>query len=323
MATNDGIKKIVVNLDTLQSKSPKKQTKKRSMIEPNKLKDSFMKQVQHYKSVANSQKQSSPVQNANAYTNDFNDSVAYLNSIKKSTDKVHTELPVELMVESVPSLKVPMLIDNKQPVSRPTPDIIIQPSLQYKVDTAVPYGCLKNGIKPSFKNWTRSNRTVETQQPQKQVQLDTTSSTQQQPQQQVQQQVQLDTTSSTQQQQQQQPQKQPETHTISPTPRPIQQQTIIKRHVVGKTKNTRQVGVLIKNINTRKMIIGAHKDLKKININEVKTHLKNNGLLKVGTTAPVDVLRQTYESSILAGNITNKSEDTLYHNFMNDKELTN
>jgi hypothetical protein len=69
------------------------------------------------------------------------------------------------------------------------------------------------------------------------------------------------------------------------------------------------------------MIISAHKDLKKININEVKTHLKNNGLLKVGTTAPVEVLRQTYESSILAGNITNKNEDTLYHNFMNDKEI--
>ena len=325
MATN-GIKKIVVNLDSLQTKTPKKQTKKRSMIEPNKLKDAFMKQVQHYKSVANTQK---PPAVQNAYTTDFNDSVAYLNTIKKST--VHTELPVELMEESVASLKVPMLVDNltlktTTPTTRAHPEYKAPPGLQYKVDSAVPYGCLKNGIKPSFKNWTRSNRPHET------PSICTTSICT----------PSICTPSTT-------SICTPSTTSINiPSPLvttplsiatplastaplastpirniPLPQQSIIKRHVVGKTKNTRQVGVLIKNINTRKMIIGAHKDLKKINISEVKTHLKNNGLLKVGSTAPVDVLRQTYESSILAGNIVNKSEETLYHNFMNDKELTN
>ena len=331
MATNNGIKKIVVNLDTLQSKSPKKQTKKRSMIEPNKLKDAFMKQVQHYKSVANSQKSLTQVPNTNAYTNDFNDSVAYLNSIKKSTDKVHTELPSELMGESVSSFNAPMLVDN---------NLIIQPQttspspMQYKVDTAVPYGCLKNGIKPSFKNWTRSNRTQQTpmqtpvvQMPVVQIPIQTPIQIPMQTPAPIQTYQPMQTTVPI---QTYQPMQTPAPIQIpiqipmqTPTVVPVKQQTIIKRYVVGKTKNTRQVGVLIKNINTRKMIIGAHKDLKKININEVKTHLKNNGLLKVGTTAPVDVLRQTYESSILAGNIMNKSEDTLYHNFMNDKELTN
>ncbi len=310
MATNNGIKKIVVNLDTLQSKSPKKQTKKRSLIEPNKLKDAFMKQVQHYKSVANSQKSLTQVPpNTNAYTNDFNDSVAYLNNIKKSTDKVHTELPAELMGESVSSFNAPMLVDNKQSISIiPSQSQKPSPIMQYKVDTAVPYGCLKNGIKPSFKNWTRSNRQTPIQQT---MQTQSVPLIQQTPIQQTP----IQQTPIQQTPIQQTPIQQ------TPRPKPIQQQTIIKRHVIGKTKNTRQVGVLIKNINTRKMIIGAHKDLKKININEVKTHLKNNGLLKVGTTAPVEVLRQTYESSILAGNITNKSEDILYHNFMNDKEI--
>jgi len=347
MATNNGIKKIVVNLDTLQSKSPKKQTKKRSMIEPNKLKDAFMKQVQHYKSVANSQKSLIQVPlNTNAYTNDFNDSVAYLNSIKKSTDKVHTELPAELMGESVSSFNAPMLVDNKQSISIiPSQCQTSSPSMQYKVDTAVPYGCLKNGIKPSFKNWTRSNRQIQTQIQQipiQQTQIQQTPIQQtpiQQTQMQQMQQIPIQQTQMQQMPIQQMPIQQmpiqqmpiqqmpiqqmptPIQQMPTPRPKPIQQQTIIKRHIVGKTKNTRQVGVLIKNINTRKMIIGAHKDLKKININEVKTHLKNNGLLKVGTTAPVDVLRQTYESSILAGNITNKNEDTLYHNFMNDKEI--
>lgn len=318
---NNGIKKIVVNLDSLQQRTPKKQTKKRSLIQPNKLKDAFMKQVQHYKSVANSQKSlNSPNPPTNAYTDDFNDSVAYLNNIKKSADNVHTELPVELSENIIPSIPVlvdkPMLVDN--PILQNKPLLLqdkdtqltfdnnsIPPvNNQYKVDNAIPYGCLKNGIKPSFKNWTRSNRTPIS--PQKQVQLQP----QQQQQPVPQSQAELPQTEEKQQ---------PTQPTIAPAPtiKPPQR-TTIKRHVIGKRKNTRQVGVLIKNISTRKMIVGAHKDLKKVSINEVKSHLKNNGLLKVGTTAPTDILRQTYESSILAGNIVNKSGETLYHNFVND-----
>ena len=62
-----------------------------------------------------------------------------------------------------------------------------------------------------------------------------------------------------------------------------------------------------------------YKKLRKINISEVKTQLKNNGLLKVGSTAPAEILRQTYESSILAGLVKNNSEGTTYHNFMNEE----
>jgi hypothetical protein len=99
----------------------------------------------------------------------------------------------------------------------------------------------------------------------------------------------------------------------------IDKRTIIRRHVLGKSKKTNKVGVLIKNVGTRKQITDAYKDLRKTNILTVKNQLKNAGLLKVGTTAPNDILRQTYESAILAGKITNKSEETLVHNFINDK----
>jgi hypothetical protein len=41
--------------------------------------------------------------------------------------------------------------------------------------------------------------------------------------------------------------------------------------------------------------------------------------LKVGSEVPNDVLRQLYENAILAGDVTNKSKDTLIHNYFNDK----
>lgn len=100
-------------------------------------------------------------------------------------------------------------------------------------------------------------------------------------------------------------------------PHPLEK-TIIRRHIIGKSKKSRHVGVLIKNVSTRKMISEEYKKLKKVNINEVKNQLKNNGLLKVGTTAPAEILRQTYEASILAGLVKNESEGTIIYNFMNE-----
>lgn len=315
---SDGIKKIIVNLDTLQSKTSKKQTKKRPTIVPNRLKDTFLKQVQHHKSLANAQKQKPPAVDQNKYTDDFHSSVEYLNNIKKTVQQVHSELPEELLeptVEIVPKLvEAPRLVESPTTnttttttaASVPTPTPTLTPT-KYKVDSEVPYGCLKNGIKPSFKNWTRNNRSasMNTANPALSFSAKPSQSSVSVP---------VTVPAPAQQQPPQQPTPQMQTPVAS---KPA---TTIKRHVIGKSKKSRHVGVLIKNVNTRKHIINAHKDLKKTNINEVRNHLKNNGLLKVGTTAPIEVLRQTYEASILAGDINNKNHETLYHNFINDKE---
>ena len=61
-----------------------------------------------------------------------------------------------------------------------------------------------------------------------------------------------------------------------------------------------------------------HGLLKQKPINEVKKHLYDKNLLKIGSTAPNDVLRTLYEQSILAGDITNVSTDIQFHNFMNN-----
>jgi hypothetical protein len=43
----------------------------------------------------------------------------------------------------------------------------------------------------------------------------------------------------------------------------------------------------------------------------------DKNLIKIGSTAPNDVLRILYEQSILAGDITNVEPATQLHNFMN------
>lgn len=318
MASNNegNIKKIIVNLDTLQTKTPKKTTRKNPPnIEPNRLKDTFMKQVQHYKSLANTKKQTTPSKPLSAYTDEFNASVEYLNNIKKSVNLIQTELPTELIDDmQIAQIPKPMLVHEPlQPQTQSqSPILTSSNSIKYKVDNDIPYGCLKNGVKQTFKNLTRNNRprpsfnlssVVPNMVPKQNVSIPVVPS---------------QSSSSNVVPSQVSPSNVVPSQVVPSNVVPLEK-TIIKRHVIGKSKKSRHVGVLIKNASTRKMITDEHKKLKKINISEVKNQLKNNGLLKVGSTAPADILRQTYESSILAGLVKNNSEGTTYHNFINEE----
>ena len=78
-----------------------------------------------------------------------------------------------------------------------------------------------------------------------------------------------------------------------------------------------KVSVLIKNNATRRKIKREHGLLKQKPLNEIKKYLYDKNLIKIGSTAPNDVLRMLYEQSILAGDITNVEPATQLHNFMN------
>ena len=86
------------------------------------------------------------------------------------------------------------------------------------------------------------------------------------------------------------------------------------RYTLGKRNNN--ISILIKNNKTRRNIKREQGLLKQKPLQEVKKYLYDKNLLKIGSTAPNDILRTLYEQSILAGDITNINTGVTLHNFM-------
>jgi len=145
-----------------------------------------------------------------------------------------------------------------------------------------PYGVLKNGNKPTFKTWNQSSNI-------------------------------------------------PPMHPISNMPeveivpiiesKPVQlveEIEVKKVFELGRSKKNKSVNVLIKNNTTRKKIECDKINFKKTNLTTIKNFLKKQNLIKFGTSAPNNLLRDMYENSKLCCEIHNENSQNIAHNFKED-----
>jgi hypothetical protein len=76
--------------------------------------------------------------------------------------------------------------------------------------------------------------------------------------------------------------------------------------------------VLLPTKTKRNETLNRTRDLKTVPLNEIKELVKQ-GLIRVGTTTPSEVLRQMYESmKLICGNVKNHNPENLLYNFIND-----
>ena len=97
--------------------------------------------------------------------------------------------------------------------------------------------------------------------------------------------------------------------------REVKKKTVKRTYHLGRNKENNQLSVLIKNQDKNNKIKHEEKIIKNKHIDEVKKYLFDKNMIKIGTTAPEVILRKMYETSILAGDITNKNPKIRLHNF--------
>ena len=369
--------------NTSGEKTRKNREKKTRPIQPliinsNSLKKQLLNRIKEHKrkekinidyKIQQPSSTSNTINNDNNDTSDeFYDSINYLSSLSKKhkedneKKKYDDNLQLKREILASKTVKNPTIYNTNTNdalfVNLELPDELkeIRPEtfaeninmnkikINYSLDEVIPYGCLKGGIKPTYRNWQTTRKKYDTPiisyvQPIPEKQSIT------------EREYKLDMIKKKLKNQEDEKLKLVNTiepiiehiiekptlvkNTIEPIPiinnsnnetqstiadKTFVKKTIKRKYTLGKSKLYRRVSILIKDKNTRKKIITAQKELKKKPINDVKKYLKEHGLIKVGSTAPNDVIRKTFESAMMTGDVINKNKDTLLHNFLSDTQ---
>ena len=93
---------------------------------------------------------------------------------------------------------------------------------------------------------------------------------------------------------------------------------IEKKYMCGKNKTKKKIGIFIKNNKLRRENEEKKINLKKKDYKTIKNYLKKNNLIKYGTCAPSNLIREIYESTKLCGDIKNINGELLVHNYINN-----
>lgn len=157
-----------------------------------------------------------------------------------------------------------------------------------------PYGVLKNGLKPTYKTWNKSQKNslepvnMEPFCPDKK--------------------------------------EEPVCHVnVLEEPPKVSTEVILSRETkipikIGKNKKNKTIHILIPCTNTRKNRVEERDTIRKTSLTTVKNYLKSHKLIKVGSTAPTNLIRQMYENAKCYGDVVNENKENLLYNYEKDSE---
>ena len=102
------------------------------------------------------------------------------------------------------------------------------------------------------------------------------------------------------------------------TPTNVVKKKRVKRRTYKLGRGSNTVSILIKNNATRKRIDKDKEVLSLQTMPNIKKYLREKNLIKTGSSAPDNVLRSIFESSLLTGDVTNTNNEVFLHNYMNN-----
>jgi len=345
------------------------------LISPNIIKNKLLNRIKEHKIAENSNKKEDNIgsnSNHNAkdlkpnlvdkYSNEFHESLEYLQSLSKQKKKdeenekrknylLHKTIRNTIPNNNIPhvQLELPLELVNIPQVPQMNTPIIINKN-NYKVDNELPYGCLKGGFKPTYRDLNKTRKVYEITNPSATLNVQNINLEREQrlnilkaKMKEKERDLEMEKMKEREREREKEKSLNNTTPNInnntnsntnkmttsnsnyhSPLENDISTQlikkTIKRKYTLGKSKLNNSVAILIKDNKTRKNIINAQKELKHHSMNEVKKYLREHNMIRAGSNAPNDVIRKLYESCMLAGEITNLNKDTLLHNFVKEPD---
>ena len=326
------------------------------LISPNVLRNRLLKRIKEHKKkelglsggkVSENLINSSILTNTeerNNNTNEFDDSFTFLEDLAKKKQQttnilnksikhrplfnrhhppqtnIHLDLPDELKPETTFTV---------------TPSVLFPTTTITNVASGfgdnIPYGILKGGNKPTFRDWNKTRKNLE---PITTIggagMISENSHTQKLKELQLKLNAKSEQPSAPEPVLQVQPPKAPlmvsgcgkSNNKSNALGKKLLKRTIRRKYTLGKSKLKKSVSILLKDRETRKNVLIAHRALKTVPLSDINVYLKKQNLIKIGSAAPADVVRQIYESALLAGEVTNVNKDVLLHNFIKGESDT-
>ena len=307
-------KTIQINPELFSTNKTRKKKEKtiqpKPLIKANSLKKALLKRIKHHAKNREKKYESNNSSKDEEFSNDFHSHLEYLNNVQKKNKTLKRQSTPDLNDINANIYLPPELSD-------------VSSEIKTSVPETPPYGCLKNGSKPTWREWKRTTQKVPPEPLQKfnltNEDLDTSDissmffknkfnefSDRELKLQNLRQKIKEDEIK-----------EKKKKNKVKESTSTLKKKTMKIENHYGKQKN--KVSVLVKNSTTRKNIQKEHNLLKQKSIEEVKQYLKKHYLLKVGSNAPNDVLRKMYEAAHLTGNVKNVNSKNLLYNYMNDE----
>ena len=309
-------KKISINPEFFKLSGAKKEKKKKkkpsfreSQLKPNDVKKKLIARIKEHQQKEKDreieERKKQKRNEDNKFRNEFKDTMDYLEELNKKKKKKKRKN--KTLKNKHQNVDVKPMINLKQNNIQPKP-IYNSPNLR----PSPPYGSLKNGTKPTYRQWRKTlkktdfkvenNSEINNETNNKNITFENNEiekfdfSDRKQKLEMIKNKLKIH----------------------EPKKRKIKTRRIRRKITLGKDKG--KVGVLVKNKKTRKNIKNEVNILKKKPIAEIKEYLRKHNLMKIGSNAPDNICRGTYESAFLSGDVHNKNADILLHNWNKEQD---
>jgi hypothetical protein len=331
--------KIKVKSPAKKEKKVKSSTLKKSLV---KMLRSFQEDQQKKRrkqttSVFSGSNTNSPsIPETGNVKSDFENSIDFFDSLEKTKvndDKIKARHNYTLRAPVSPSsqsfVQLASSVMNRLPSNVVPVSTVIPSNQSIATVTPPPYGCLKNGNLPTYRNWKRQTQrqyptiptlnSTPTPRPPRLSSISIPPSPIQ-----VNYETQLKDKiremTLHEQHRSRKHEQQNKDKIRQKENKPKRQRRILRRtYRTGKSKLFPKVSVLVSNKTLRNNTNLQIMNLRETPIREVKQYLKKQGLIKVGTSTPNDVLRQMYEcANLICGEVKNQSSENLLYNYFND-----